>query len=130
MSGRQKAVGIDVRVGKIEKDVGAMEDKLNLILATMKERADLPCKSSFCNSDKAEEPWEEVKVCGRPKHKPKKPWQKPRSMSTASSSSSSDELESEGETKKCARKHFVGKDFKSKYQEIVNVCVKPVDENV
>ena len=31
-------------------------------------------------------------------------------------------------TKKCACKHFVAKDFKSKCQEIVNVCVKPVDE--
>ena len=113
---------------KIEKDVRALDDKLDLILAKMKGNANLPCKSSVYDSDEAEESWEEVKTCGCPKHKTKK--LKTRSLSTTStpsSSSSSDRLESEGETKQFARKRFVTKDFKFKCkEEIVHVCVKTV----
>ena len=48
-------IAVESRVEKIEKDVRALDDKLDLILATMKENANLPWKPSVYDSDEAEE---------------------------------------------------------------------------
>ena len=46
-------IAVENRVEKIEKDVRALDDKLDLILATMKENANQPWKPSVYDSDEA-----------------------------------------------------------------------------
>ena len=124
---RQKAVQVVERVETIEKDIGAMDGKLDLIIANMK-------KPSLSESEGEEivdgwtkdnsEAWEETKSRGRTRDKLMKPKHKPRS-----SSSSSRTIQSEGETKQFDRKQFVPKDHKVKRSaEIIHVCVKTLEK--
>ena len=98
----------------------AMGGKLDLILANMKG----PTVQVSDEEEAVEawtkniaDAWSEIKGRGRPKHKPAKPL-KPRSRrhksSSSSDSSSSASLESQGDTKRFARKRFFPKDFKVK----------------
>ena len=83
---------------KIEQDIGAMDGKLDLIIASMK-------KPSLSESEGEEivdrwtkdisEAWDEVKTRGRARNKLTKPSRKPPSPL---SSLSSPELQKEGET--------------------------------
>ena len=132
---RRKAGSSHERMEKIEQDVTAMGDKLDVIIANMK-------KPTLVLSDEEEivgdwtkdiaDAWSELKNRSRQKHKPAKPL-KPRSRrqksSSSSDSGSSDSLEQKGETKRFARKRFFPKDFKIKRsEEIVHACVKTVDK--
>ena len=131
----RKAGSSHERMEKIEQDMTAMGGKLDLIIANMK-------KPTVVVSDEEEvveawtkdiaDAWSEVKSRGRPKHKPAKPL-KPRSRgrksSSSSDSSSTASMESQGDTKRFARKRFFPKDFKVKRsEEIVHACVKTVDK--
>ena len=101
---RQKAVSVVERVEKIKQDMGAIDGKLDLIIARMK-------KPSLPESEGKEiiegwtkdisEAWDEVKMRGHARNKPTKPRRKPQSPS---SSSSYPELQQEGETKYFERK--------------------------
>ena len=124
---RQKAVSVVERVEKIKQDMGAMDEKLDLITASMK-------KPSLPLSDVDEiveewtkdisEAWDEVKTRGRARNKRSNPSRKPRSPS-----SSSPELQQEGETKYFERKQFAPKDHKFKRStEIVHLCVKTLEK--
>ena len=132
---RRKAGSSQERMEKIEQDMTAMGDKLDVIIANMK-------KPTLAVSDEEEvvgdwtkdiaDAWSEVKDCSRQKHKPAKPLKpRPRRQKSSSSadSSSSDSLEEKGDTKRFARKRFFPKDFKVKRsEEIVHACVKTVDK--
>ena len=132
---RRKAVASHERMEKIEQDMTAMGDKLDVIIANMK-------KPTLVVSDEEEivrdwtkdiaDAWGEVKDRSRQKHKPAKPLKpRPRRQKSSSSadSSSSDALEEKGDTKRFARKRFFPKDFKVKRsEEIVHACVKTVDK--
>ena len=130
---RRKAVSSDERIDKMERDLTRMGGKLDLILTSMK-------KPTVQASDEEElvegwtkdiaDAWSEVRGRGRPKHKPVKPM-KPRARhhksSSSSDSSSTTSLETEGDTKRFARKKFFPKDFKVKRsEEIVHACVKTI----
>ena len=72
-SRRQKAVPVVERVEKIEQDMGAMNEKLDLIISNMKKPT-LP-ESDGDNiveewTKRAAEAWDEVKPRGRAKNKP------------------------------------------------------------
>ena len=132
-SRRQKAVPVIERVEKIEQDMGAMNGKLDLIIAYMK-------KPILPESDgdevvkewtrDAAEAWNEVNPRGWAKNKPTKPCCKPRARSSSMSSLSSTD-QKEGETKYFERKRFAPKDHKFKRSaEIVHVCVKTLEKVV
>ena len=109
----QKTVPFVERVNKIEQDLGAMNGKLDLIIASMQN----------------EVAWDEVKPRGSAKKKPTKPCHKPRSPSSSSPSSSSSADQKEGETKYFECKKFAPKDHKFKRSaEIVHVCVKTLEK--
>ena len=129
---RQKAVLVVERVEKIEQDVGAMNEKLDLIISNMKKPT-LPESDGDDIMEKrtksTAEAWDEVKPRGRAKNKPMKLINKPRARSSSSSSSSTDQKE--GETKYFERKRFAPKDHKFKRStEIVHVCVKTLEKVV
>ena len=132
---RRKAGSSHERMEKIEQDVTAMGDKLDLIIANMKmptvDVSDVEETVESWTKDIAEA-WSEVKDRSRQKHKPAKPLKpRPRRQKSDSStdSSSSDSLEQKGETKRFARKKFFPKDFKVKRsEEIVHACVKTVEK--
>ena len=103
---RRKAVSSDERTDKMERDMTTMGGKLDLILTSMR-------KPTVQVSDDEEivegwtkdisEAWNEVKGCGRPKHKPVKPMKpsaRHRKSSSSSDSSSTASLEREGDTKR------------------------------
>ena len=73
--------------------MGALDSKLDFIIGNMKNATN---KSSSSETDKAKEPWEEVKTWGWLPYKTKKLRQKLRLTST---SSFSNDLEETGETK-------------------------------
>ena len=116
----QKVVSVVERVEKIEQDLWTMDEKLDLIIASMK-------KPNLPKSDGEEiveewtkdisEAWDEVKSRGRARNKPTKPSRKPRS---------SLELQQGGETKYFERKRFAPKDHNSKgLQKLCMFVLKP-----
>ena len=124
----------------MEKDVGVMDDKLDLIIKNMKTYSHYDEQSE---SDKIveewskdiAEAWEEARPHSRPKRKTTKttkttkPRNKPRSPSSSSSALSIEDLQEEGETKKYGRKRFYPKDHKFKRSsEIVHVHVKTLEK--
>ena len=132
---RRKAVASHERMEKIEQDMTAMGDKLDVIIANMKNPTLVMSDEEKIVEDWTKDiadAWSEVKDRSRQKHKPAKPL-KPRprrqKSSSSSDSSSSDSLEEKGDTKRFARKRFFPKDFKIKRsEEIVHACVKTVDK--
>ena len=132
---RRKAGSWHERMEKIEQDMTAMGDKLDVIMANMKKPtlvvSDVEETLESWTKDIADA-WSEVKDRSRQKHKPAKPL-KPRprcqKSNSSSDSSSSDSLEEKGDTKRFVRKRFFPKDFKIKRsEEIVHACVKTVDK--
>ena len=131
----RKAGSSHERMDKIEQVMTVMGGKLDLIIANMK-------KPTVVVSDEEEvveawtkdiaDAWSEVKSRGRPKHKPAKPLKlrsRRHKSSSSSDSSSTASRESQGDTKRFARKRFFPKDFKVKRsEEIVHACVKTVDK--
>ena len=132
---RRKAVASHKRMEKIEQDMTAMGDKLDVIIANMKRpTVEVPVVDEVVGdwTKDIAEAWSEVKDRSRQKHKPAKPL-KPRprrqKSNSSSDSSSSDSWEEKGDTKRFARKRFFPKDFKVKRsEEIVHACVKTVDK--
>ena len=132
---RRKAGSSHERMEKIEQDMTAMGDKLDLIIANMKKPTVYVLEEEEVVGDWTKDiadAWSEVKGRGRAKDKPTKPL-KPRSRRhksiSLSDSSSSDSLEEKGDTKRFARKRFFPKDFKVKRsEEIVHARVKTVDK--
>ena len=132
---RRKAVASHERMEKIEQDMTAMGNKLDVIIANMKKPTLVVSDEEKIVEDWTKDiadAWSEVKDRSRQKHKPAKPL-KPRprrqKSSSSSDSSSSDSWEEKGDTRRFARKRFFPKDFKVKRsEEIVHACVKTVDK--
>ena len=131
----RKADSSHERMEKIEQDVSAMGNKLDVIIANMKKPTLVVSDEEGVVGDWTKDiadAWGEVKDRSRQKLKPAKPL-KPRSRrqksNSSSDSSSSDSLEEKGDTKRFARKRFFPKDFKVKRsEEVVHACVKTVDK--